>query len=60
MGLLYINKNCEIYLEEDQHAYREDMGSLPLECILTEEEYDELPEQEKENYAILVAKPKGE
>ena len=33
MGLTYISKNCEIYLGEDS-AYREDMGSLPLDCII--------------------------
>lgn len=57
MGLTYISKNCEIYLGEG-NVYREDMGSLPLDCILTEEEYHALPEEEKKNYEILVAKPK--
>jgi len=58
MGILYIDKNCQLYLGGDQNAYREDMTSLPLECILTQEEYDELPEAEKQDYEILVAKPK--
>ena len=35
MGLTYISKNCEIYLGEDS-AYRDDMGSLPLDCIITQ------------------------
>jgi len=59
MGLTYINKNCEIYLGEDS-AYREDMGSLPLDCIITAEEYNALPEERKKDYAVLVAKPKSE
>ena len=59
MGLLYLNKNCELYLGE-KNIYRDDMTSLPLECILTEEEYHALPEEEKQNYEILVPKPKGE
>ncbi len=58
MGLTYINKNCEIYLGE-KSQYRDDMGSLPLDCIITEEEYNVLPEAEQNNYDILVAKPKG-
>ena len=58
MGVLYVNKNCEIYLGE-KNVYREDMGSLPLDCILTEEEYNALPEAKKADYEILVAKPKG-
>ena len=33
MGLTYISKSCEIYLGEDS-PYREDMGSLPLDCII--------------------------
>jgi hypothetical protein len=57
MGLLYLNKNCELFLGE-KNVYREDMGSLPLECILTKEEYDALPEEEKKNYEILVPKRK--
>ena len=57
MGLTYISKDCEIYLGEDS-AYREDMGSLPLECIITEEEYNALPEDQKKNYEVLVPKPK--
>jgi hypothetical protein len=52
-----VNKNCEIYLGE-KSPYREDMGSLPLDCIISEEEYNALPEEEKKNYDILVAKPK--
>jgi hypothetical protein len=57
MGILYIDKNCEIYLGEE-NVYREDMGSLPLECILTEEEYQALPEEKKKDYTVLVAKSK--
>jgi hypothetical protein len=34
------------------------MGSLPLDCILTEEEYNALPEGKKADYEVLVAKPK--
>jgi len=56
MGLMYVNKNCELYLGE-KNVYRDDMTSLPLDCILTEEEYKSLPEKEKENYEVLVAKP---
>jgi hypothetical protein len=59
MGLQYINKNCEIYLG-DKNVYREDMGSLPLDCILTEEEYNALPEHQKKDYEVLVPKPKKE
>ena len=57
MGLTYISKNCEIYLGED-NPYRDDMGSLPLDCIITEEEYNALPEAQKKDYAVLVPKPK--
>jgi hypothetical protein len=57
MGLTYISKNCEIYLGEDS-AYRDDMGSLPLDCIITEEEYNALPEEQKKDYEVLVPKPK--
>ena len=57
VGLTYISKNCEIYLGEDS-AYREDMGSLPLDCIITAEEYNALPEEQKKDYEVLVAKPK--
>jgi hypothetical protein len=57
MGLTYISKNCEIYLGKD-NAYREDMGSLPLDCIITEEEYQALPEHKKKDYEVLVPKPK--
>jgi hypothetical protein len=57
MGLTYISKNCEIYLGEDS-AYRDDMGSLPLDCILTAEEYNALPEEQKKEYEVLVPKPK--
>jgi hypothetical protein len=57
MGLTYISKNCEIYLGEDS-AYREDMGSLPLDCIITEEEYKALPADKKKDYEVLVPKPK--
>jgi hypothetical protein len=56
MGLLYVDKNCEIYLGE-KSAYREDMTGLPLECIITEEEYRALPEERKKDYEVLVAKP---
>jgi len=57
MGLQYINKNCEIYLGKD-NAYRDDMGSLPLDCIITAEEYKALPEHQKKDYEVLVPKPK--
>ena len=53
MGLTYISKDCEIYLGEDS-AYREDMGSLPLDCFLDEEEYEALPENKKKEYCLLV------
>jgi hypothetical protein len=58
MGLQYISKNCEIYLGGEQNTYREDMGSLPLDCILTEAEYQALPEHKKQDYVVLVPKPK--
>jgi hypothetical protein len=57
MGLTYISKDCEIYLGEDS-PYRDDMASLPLECIITEEEYNALPEDKKKDYEVLVPKPK--
>jgi hypothetical protein len=57
MGLTYISKNCEIYLGEDS-PYRDDMGSLPLDCIITAEEYNALPEDQKKDYEVLVPKPK--
>jgi hypothetical protein len=57
MGLTYISKSCEIYLGEN-NAYRDDMESLPLDCIITEEEYNALPEEQKKEYAVLVPKPK--
>jgi hypothetical protein len=57
MGLTYISKNCEIYLGEDS-AYRDDMGSLPLDCIITAEEYNALPEEQQKDYEVLVPKPK--
>jgi hypothetical protein len=57
MGLTYISKNCEIYLGEGS-AYRDDMGSLPLDCIITEEEYNALPEEQQKEYEVLVPKPK--
>ena len=57
MGLTYISRNCEIYLGEDS-PYRDDMGSLPLDCILTAEEYNALPEEQKKDYEVLVPKPK--
>ena len=56
MGLTYISKNCEIYLGAD-NSYRDDMESLPLDCIITAEEYNALPEDEKKDYEVLVAKP---
>ena len=59
MGLTYISKNCEIYLGEDS-AYRDDMGSLPLDCIITAEEYNALPEEQKKDYEVLVAKSRGQ
>jgi hypothetical protein len=57
MGLTYISKDCEIYLGPDS-PYQDDMASLPLDCILSAEEYNALPEAEKKNYEVLV--PKGE
>jgi hypothetical protein len=57
MGIQYISKNCEIYLGEDS-AYREDMTGLPLDCIISAEEYQALPEDKKQDYAVLVPKPK--
>jgi hypothetical protein len=57
MGLMYVNRNCEIYLGE-KSPYREDMCSLPLDCLITEAEYQALSDKEKENYEVLVAKPK--
>ena len=57
MGLTYISKNCEIYLGEDS-AYRDDMGSLPLDCIITAEEYNALPEERQKDYEVLVPKPR--
>ena len=57
MGLTYISKNCEIYLGAD-NSYRDDMESLPLDCIITEEEYNALPEDKKKDYEVLVSKPK--
>ena len=59
MGLTYISKNCEIYLGEDS-AYRDDMGSLPLDCIITAEEYNALPEEQKKDYEVLVRKSRGQ
>ena len=59
MGLTYISKNCEIYLGEDS-AYREDMGSLPLDCIISAEEYNALPEEQKKEYTVLVPKSRGQ
>ena len=59
MGLTYISKSCEIYLGEDS-AYREDMGSLPLDCIISAEEYNALPEEQKKEYAVLVPKSRGQ
>jgi hypothetical protein len=45
-GLTFISKNCEIYLGAD-NSYREDLESLPLDCIITAEEYNALPDEEK-------------
>jgi hypothetical protein len=59
MGLSYISKNCEIYLGED-NDYRDDMGSLPLDCIITAEEYNSLPEEQKKDYEVLVPKSRGQ
>ena len=58
MGLTYISKNCEIYLGEDS-AYRDDMGSLPLDCIMSAEEYNALPEEQKKDYEVLVPRKAG-
>jgi hypothetical protein len=30
------------------------MGSLPLDCFLSEEEYEALPEEKKGEYCLLV------
>ena len=59
MGLTYISKNCEIYLGEDS-PYRDDMGSLPLDCIISAEEYNALPEEQKKDYEVLVPKSRSE
>jgi hypothetical protein len=59
MGLAYISKNCEIYLGEDS-AYRDDMASLPLDCIMSAEEYNALPEEQQKDYAVLVPKSRGQ
>ena len=56
MGLTYVSRNCELFLG-DTNTYREDMSSLPLDCIITEEEYNELPEEKKKDYEVLVPKP---
>jgi hypothetical protein len=52
MSKSFIHKNCELYL--GRSPYKEDMNNLPLECFLTEEEYEQLPESEKENYCLLI------
>lgn len=52
MAKTYVHRNCEIYLPGS--PYREDMGSLPLDCFLTEEEYEALPEEKKREYCLLV------
>lgn len=52
MSKTYIHKSCEIYLPGS--PYREDMGSLPLDCILTEEEYEALSEDKKKDYCLFI------
>jgi hypothetical protein len=34
------------------------MGSLPLDCIITAEEYNALPEERQKDYEVLVPKPR--
>lgn len=46
LGLTHISNNCEIYLGADS-SYRDDLESLSLDCIITAEEYNALPEEEK-------------
>ena len=46
MAKTYVHKDCELYLPGS--PYREDMGSLPLDCFLDEEEYEALPEDKKQ------------
>ena len=49
---VYVPKNCE-------HCYgrgcvcEEDMNYLPPEYLLSEEEYQQLPSQEKEKWVIV-------
>ena len=52
MSKTFIHKNCELYLERS--PFKEDMNYLPLECFLTEEEYEKLTEEEKSQYCLLV------
>ena len=59
MGLTYISKNCEIYLGAD-NPYRDDMGSLPLDCIMSAEEYNALPEEQQKDYEGLGPKSRGQ
>jgi hypothetical protein len=52
MSKTYVHKNCELYLGKS--PYREDMNYLPLDCYLDEEEYEQLPEEKKQEYCLLV------
>jgi hypothetical protein len=52
MTKMYVHKSCELYLPGS--PYREDMASLPLDCFLDEEEYQELAEEKKQEYCLLV------
>jgi hypothetical protein len=52
MSKSFIHKNCELYV--GRSPYKEDMTNLPLECFLTEEEYEKLSDQEKKNYCLLI------
>jgi|UniRef100_A0A7C5ALY9 hypothetical protein len=52
MARIYVHKNCEIYLPGS--PYREDMVNLPLDCFLDEEEFEQLSEEKKQEYCLLV------
>ena len=52
MAKMDVHKDCEIYLPGS--PYREDMGNLPLDCFLDEEEYEALSEDKKKEYCLLV------
>ncbi|MFP3867885.1 MAG: hypothetical protein ACLFUU_06960 [Desulfobacteraceae bacterium] len=44
---LYVHCACEQCYPHPDCVIVEDMNSLPEDCILTQEEYDQLPEEEK-------------